>query len=214
VKVILALVLLVSGCHPAKPPTMEEDARAIVGEVVTYEADLHRDVSQGATCLASSLSGIALDEQRSRLKGLEKDVRASGSDRDGLERRRAATAHPVHDWVQPPRLPRGDWSAQTPLPSSEARLLSEAAGEIIRGKESSPVIDKIDRAWLRSPLPECGKGDGRDFLWLSAPAIRGDIAFVETGFGCGELCGNGLLYALRRESDGWDVVALVDTWIS
>jgi len=48
---------------------------------------------------------------------------------------------------------------------------------------------------------------------LSAPAIAGDAAFVEVGYVCGTVCGNGSLYALERREDRWQVVGIADLWI-
>jgi hypothetical protein len=56
-----------------------------------------------------------------------------------------------------------------------------------------------------------GPGGCHGDLELSAPAVSGDLAFVEALHICGENCANGMIYALRREGDGWHVIAVADT---
>ena len=62
-------------------------------------------------------------------------------------------------------------------------------------------------------MPFCGESQARANLSLSAPFISGDLAFVETGYECGALCGNGYLYALRRGANGWSIVGVAWTWV-
>jgi hypothetical protein len=46
-----------------------------------------------------------------------------------------------------------------------------------------------------------------------APWVVGDIAFVEVGLNCGDMCGKGTGYALQKERGKWRVIAVQDRWI-
>jgi hypothetical protein len=51
-------------------------------------------------------------------------------------------------------------------------------------------------------------------VWTDlAPWLVGDVAFVEVGWNCGDMCGKGTGYALRKEDGKWRVVAVQDRWI-
>lgn len=47
-----------------------------------------------------------------------------------------------------------------------------------------------------------------------APWIVGDTALVEVGWHCGDMCGTGTGYALRKEGGYWRVIAVQSGWIS
>jgi hypothetical protein len=48
----------------------------------------------------------------------------------------------------------------------------------------------------------------------SAPWVTGDIAFIEVGLICGDLCGRGENYALRKTDGRWRVIAVQPSWVS
>ena len=49
---------------------------------------------------------------------------------------------------------------------------------------------------------------------FSQPVIVGNIAFVENGVVCGELCGTGGLTALIKKKGSWQILAQRMTWIA
>ena len=116
-------------------------------------------------------------------------------------------------WTRPSAPPSATWTDNVPLPPDEVLALSEAARTILRGRRPPPVAMRLDPAWLPG-FAFCAAERAGPVLGFSAPIIGDEIAFVETGFTCGRLCGNGLLYALRRGRDGWAIVAVAGTWIS
>ncbi|UKK83640.1 hypothetical protein L7H23_13845 [Sphingopyxis sp. BSN-002] len=54
-------------------------------------------------------------------------------------------------------------------------------------------------------------GDVRTYL---APWVVGDTAFVEVGLHCGDMCGMGTGYALRKINGKWRVIAVQSRWIA
>lgn len=78
------------------------------------------------------------------------------------------------------------------------------------GAQSRPV----EPQWIPSPLRPCGEGDASRPLTVTAPAIRGDIGFVRVPLTCPVCGGHETIYALRRSSMGWTIVARTLLWIS
>lgn len=47
-----------------------------------------------------------------------------------------------------------------------------------------------------------------------APWIAGETAFVEVGWHCGDMCGTGTGYALRKDGVNWRVIAVQSRWVA
>jgi hypothetical protein len=188
------------------------DAAAIMRLVAASEVRIHQTVPARRACVRAATFATALDSARDQRRNLTRLI-DSGRPEPVLRDRRDALGAPNYRWLRPSAPPSAAWTDNRPLPPAEARGLSDAAGAIIRGDAQSRIVERVDAAWLPDYV-FCAADRAVPALAFSAPAIRGDIAFVETGFTCGGLCGNGLLYALRRDAHGWTIVAVVATWIS
>lgn len=68
--------------------------------------------------------------------------------------------------------------------------------------------DVRTRIALRSDMPK------HHLRIYSAPWVAGDIAFMEVGLICGDLCGRGENYALRKTDGKWRVIAVQPSWVS
>jgi hypothetical protein len=99
------------------------------------------------------------------------------------------------------------------LPEEKAKPLSDSASAIRDGPEPPHLIHAIDPLWLRAPLEFCAGDESRPYLDIASPAIRGDTAFVGADFEC-VICGQGLLFALRKERHGWEIVSVELEWES
>jgi hypothetical protein len=101
------------------------------------------------------------------------------------------------------------------------RLQSSHAGELARvqvaaSKKNLDFIvpsglakeDVLQRITLRSDTPNHHR-----YIY-SAPWLAGDIALVEVGWICGDLCGRGETYALRKSGGSWHVIAVQSSWVS
>lgn len=199
------LLPMLAACAAAAPPDPAPDPGPVLSRVIASEARIHG--AEPPLCLQRKIAEPAFADRRNTLVGLRRDSSP------GAERMRVAAASGEYDWTVPSAKP-GEAATKTKLDAEQARALSAAAAAIIAEPAASPAVAAVDARWLAAPLHFCS-GDGQlPRVYVSAPAFRGDIAFVETGFVCGGLCGNGLLYALRRRETGWEIVSVVDIWIS
>ena len=162
-----------------------DDATAIMRLVAAHEARIHETAGAHRACV------------------LPETVAAAPA----MEAARAQRC------MRPSAPPSAASTGNVPLPPEEARALSEAAAAMGRSGAPVPRPARVDPAWLPG-FAFCAADRSGPVLGFSAPAVGGDMAFVETGFTCGGLCGNGLLYALRRGPGGWAIVAIARTWIS
>lgn len=185
----------------------ESERVQIIQEVLRLEAINHRDE---AVCAATASNGRPFDRQRETERGLEEELvrRPDPALQRLLNEMRQGPL--LFEWRQSP-----GWSGREPGPRLDAetsRLLSAAAERSLRSppEMASPVaIDPQSRpSALRSDARNCHS------LRFTAPVILDDIAFVETSYVCGGLCGNGLLHALRRSNGRWAVVGVTLTWVS
>ena len=116
-------------------------------------------------------------------------------------------------WTEP------NWSRQNylrmggKLAREEERQVRQAIRAITSGAEPRPLIGAIDAGVLPAPLKLCEGKPQQPYLEIYGPTIEGDIAFVETAYLC-PLCGQGLIYALKRNRSTWKIVALAETWVS
>ena len=140
------------------------------------------------------------DERASRRYVLKKIKGSSDRERDLKEPE--ASRKPSFRW-QPP--------AGTSEPLNIAEL-NEAVGSLVRTGNQNPPT-KLSVLGL-SDFPLCGAKDLRARLSISVPAYAGELAFVDTAYGCGALCGQGMSYAFRRTGVRWKLVAFVPTWVS
>lgn len=171
------------------------DTQAILRLVVVDQARIHRNSPFGTTCVRPETSGMALDDNRER------------------HRQFGDRGPPEYPWTRAVERPADAWTDGSPLAAEEARPLSDAAAQIIREGQSPSATERISIDWIGS-LRFCGNARSLPYLAFSAPAIRGDVAFVDVGMTCGGLCGQGLLYALRRRESGWVIVSAIGTWVS
>jgi len=50
--------------------------------------------------------------------------------------------------------------------------------------------------------------------WFGLPAYEGKFAFIESGFSCGDLCGEGAILALEYREGRWRLIAKKASWIA
>jgi len=102
--------------------------------------------------------------------------------------------------------PAAEPASGPPLDPDTSRLLDDAATDVIRGGAPGRRLNRVELD-LAAGIPFCQHDRQQPMLSFSAPVIQGDIAFVETSYVCGGLCGTGYIYALRRGTDGrWAII--------
>ena len=184
--------------------------------VLANEARIHSDPEYfGPGCVRIETTAVAFDEDRQRLSDLARNIEeASGRQQEDL-RQILESWSQVHlyDWARPGAAP-GPSTERNRLDPAEAQALSDAAHRIIHAGPQARLLEQVDPTWIRPPLQACRNDRSLPSLSVSSPAFHDDIAFVETAFVCGGLCGFGQLYALLRREGAWEIVAVTNTWVS
>jgi hypothetical protein len=197
---ILLLLPFASACAASAQP----EQRAIVAPVVAAEANAHARDADKPVCVDTT-PFAAFDWVRERLRELP--AARNGNGAQIAREIRASLVNGAYDW----RRYEGKGNGPSLSPKEAAPL--DAAARNLIGRNSPPPVRVVDPA--RLPPPFVGNGITRcPTLRISAPESQGDIAFVETGFVCGGLCGGGQLYALRRVGRNWHIVAVALLWVS
>ncbi|HEY0311466.1 MAG TPA: hypothetical protein VGC56_03130 [Allosphingosinicella sp.] len=99
------------------------------------------------------------------------------------------------------------------LDAAEQRELTSAVSRILKRGKLPPVARAVYPSSLAPPFARCKRDGQLPRLRLSAPDLAGELAFVQAEFEC-VLCGHGTLYALRRGTSGWEIVAEWTNWMS
>jgi hypothetical protein len=204
-----ALAFAAAGCADARssPPN---DHRQILQAVLAQEASLPRERSP--VCVALRTDGTAFDRDRERLRSLREASRQNTVHAQHFRRLAEGSTSLVFEWRTPAQ---GVFLDRTPrVEGEQAERLDAAARSLINGPAQPGPTLTVDSEIVPPPLRRSLLPLGCSTLTLSAPAFSDGIAFVETGYNCGGLCGNGWLYALEQRQDRWQIVAVLFTWVS
>ena len=198
--------LALAGCS-ASHELPENDELKIVRSTLIYIAR-EFPFNDETLCLDPLLVGAGIDRWRETL-----DIFRSISDDPAID---LAYQGKGIGWYYPEiendrYLPdRGGLEAKLANPLS--RILAREPGHL-------PVLQRVPERIVPSQLvmkaeavpnsPDCSS-----VVSMNYPSIEGDTAFLETGYHCGPLCGEGKILALRRSASGWHVVAWARTWVS
>jgi hypothetical protein len=189
---------------------LPKDEQSVLRMVIAAEARMQIDSPWQHRACVDPVLFRAFDRVRTELKRLSDPSVTSGEDDAFVERRREQLASGRHFWHRYVAV-KGGWTDGTRLPRNEEALLTAAVATFVR-QASRPGHGRIDQD-LPAPL-FYGERSNCPMLRFSEPAIQNDLAFVETVFDCGPLCAFGQLYALRRDQDGWRIVAVTSLWES
>ncbi len=175
----------------------EQDDRDIVTAVLMHEA--HRP-GRGAVCVRLADEGEALASERAEIATLQRSVEDANPALRAeliaeLDRRR----NPARSWVRP-------GPDAVALGDENQRQLRSAETSLLVGTSSGRVDITLDMSTLpeslRSTAPNCPA------LAFTAPALAGEIAFVETRFAPPGRAAEESLYAVVRTDGRWSVEAV------
>ena len=214
----VVLVLVVAACSETRSLDREatslspsEDMRQIVGAVLEREASLPRE--RPPVCVRRRTEGLAFDQIRDHFRMLRQQRPRNPQDAEFIRQSLAGSQTLIQEWRRPVSLQNGVVATAPRIEGPEAERLDVAAREIINGAPRGTEAMEIDPEVIPQSLRRrfalsCST------LTLTAPAISNSIAFVESSYVCGGLCGNGWLYALERKQGRWQLVAVAFTWVS
>jgi hypothetical protein len=209
-RALLALAPILAACTGAGAPAANDPAAVVSVVVRTQAADL-RSAWPGRGCVQRQIDGRAFDDTRREVANMANPDYNGNLTQAKADEVRAAMSAPIYRWRHVGE--NGRLGSKRTLDRDLAHSLDLAAGEIIRKTPEPARVKSIDPN-APGGVPFCANGTKQPYLSVSAPAFSGDFAFVETSFVCGGLCGNGLLYALRRTRSGWEIAGAANTWIS
>ena len=122
------------------------------------------------------------------------------------------TAPELMTWTAPTQARRVIPGRVEPAP---ARELARAMAGGLRQQPDVAVstLRQIPAGWVAPPQHLCRPSRQDHALALYRPVFVGEIAFLEVTHIC-PVCGNGELYALKRDGARWTIVGASTTWIS
>lgn len=182
----------------------ESDQRDIVMAVLAYEA---RRPGRADACLRLADEGSALAGERQAIGRLQRMLDAADEDeRARLIELLDRSSNPARPWRTAPS-PGGPPSE--PLGPENARQLSAAETMLL----GAPGPARVDIALDMAAVPEVlktGAPDCADFAF-TAPAIAGDVAFVETRHQPRGAPADAWIHAVVRSDGVWRVEAMART---
>jgi len=174
--------------------------RDILRAVFAHEA---RRPGRVNVCLRLRPGGRTFEIEKRAIRALEQRLREEPGARSEIVAELDRLQAPARAWL----LPSVESSSENPLPAQSRQLLGRAEARLVTGPRLSSGFEfTLDD----SAVPEVfrSQGPGCSTLLFSAPAVAGEIAFVETRFRCGERCGEDWLYAVVRREERWEVAAM------
>lgn len=186
------LLLMEGGGQPR-----EQDDRDIVTAVLAYEA---RKAERGPVCVRLADEGEALASERRDIDTLQRAVpQAAQAERTGLIAELDRRRNPVRAWV-------GPGPDAGPLGAENMRQLRLAEAALL----GAPFAGRVDITLDMSALPDSLRSTARNCpaLAFTAPALAGEIAFVETRFAAPGQPAEAWLYAVVRTDGRWSVEAM------
>jgi hypothetical protein len=184
--------LLSASMTTARARAPEAEASKVLALVLADQARVHGADKGGRPCVRREAAGVALDDyaQFGVARGQFPQLTAySATRKDG-------------------------WTVGSPLPEAEDRFFRKAARALAAAPPAPVQNGPLAAAGLPLTLSWCRDERQLPQLFISAPAISGDAAFVDVGLQCAGLCGFGLSYALRRKPGGWRIVGAGVSWVS
>lgn len=180
-----------------------EEERDIVSAVLQHEA-LQPD--RRNVCLKLAPEGQAFEQEKRAIRAFQAQLADQPEQAQSIRARLDRLRNPQRKWL----LPTAPGAAAAPITEESARPLRTA--EI--GLLGAPAGGAIDLILDLARFPTHFQASGADCnpLFFSAPAVAGEIAFVETLYRCGPGCEEGLLYAVVRREEQWEVGALTPAW--
>lgn len=181
-------------------PPPADTRHDIIYAVLAHEA---RRPNRQNVCLRLSPEGTAFESEKQRIATLTRRLAERPAERARFVAELDRLRNPVRPWQQATDPRFGQPS--TPLEAEGAQQLRMAETAVLDGPQAGPVEIVLDMRQV--PLGfQVGGGDCNALLF-TAPAVIGDLAFVETRYGERQGAPELSLYALARRDGRWEVEA-------
>jgi|GEM_PF-6811541 len=180
-----------------------EEERDIVSAVLLYEAQRARRQN---VCLRLAPEGQTFEQEKRVIRTLQQQLAAEPGRAQTIRAQLDRLLNPQRKWLLP--TPPGPEQAQ--ITEESARPLRTAEISLLGGPAGGAIDLTLNLAEL--PPDFQGSGAGCNPLFFTAPAVAGEIAFVETSYRCGPNCEEGWLYAAVRRDEQWEVGAVARSW--
>lgn len=192
---LAAISIALAGCRREEPPRLTDAdlrsvfAMSVLGEVPKGEVLDKLFTDDPSMCIDLHRGGTAFADYRHLLSDWDKlklDL--------GLGPSRSA-------WESPGKDPR-------PLEPSLAYRLNRAEDRAIL-KAARAAESDIKPASREQWPKRCALRS-----WFGLPGYEGRFAFIESGFSCGDLCGEGAILALEYREGRWRLIAKKASWMA
>lgn len=180
-----------------------EEERDILGAVLLHEA---RRPGRSNVCLRLAAEGQTFEQEKRTIRALQQQMADEPHRAESIQRELDRRLNPQRRWL----LPSAPGAEEAPITEESARPLRTAEIGLLGG----PAGGAIDLTLNVGELPAGFQATGADCnpLFFTAPAVAGEIAFVETTYRCGPNCEEGRMYAVVRRDEQWEVGALAPAW--
>ncbi len=180
----------------AEPETQDE----ILGAVFNHEA---RRPGRENVCIRLAPEGRAFESEKVRIGTLIRNLSQRPGERQQIVAELDSRRNPRRRWLQGTDPLAGE---PRPLGEENARQLRVAETTLLDGPSAGGVDLLLDMA--RVPAAFRSEASGCNPLLFTAPAIAGDLAFVETTFNGRPDSPEYWLYAVIRRDGRWQVEAV------
>jgi hypothetical protein len=180
-----------------------DEERDILSAVLLHEA---RRPNRRNVCLRLALEGQTFEQEKRGIRALQQQLADEPERAETIRAQLDRLRNPQRKWL----LPAEPGVEEAPITEESARPLRTAEIGLLGG----PAGGAIDLTLNLADLPPSLQGSGADCnpLFFTAPAVAGEIAFVETTYRCGPGCEEGRIYAVVRREEQWEVGALTPAW--
>lgn len=180
-----------------------DEERDILGAVLLHEA---RRPNRENVCLRLAAEGQTFEQEKQAIRALQQQLADQPARAKDIRAELDRLRNPERKWL----LPSARDGEEAPVTAESARPLRTAEIALLGGRAGGAIDLTLNLAEL--PAGFQATGESCNPLFFTAPAVAGEIAFVETAYRCGPGCGDGRMYAVVRRDERWEVGALAPVW--
>jgi len=180
-----------------------DEERDILSLVLLHEA---RRPNRPNVCLRLALEGQTFEQEKRAIRAFEQQLADTPERGDSIRAQLDRLRNPQRKWL----FPAEPGAQEAPITEESARPFRTAEIGLLGAAPGGAIDLMLDL----SELPAEFRSSGADCnpLFFTAPAVAGEIAFVETTYRCGPGCEEGRMYAVVRRDERWELGAVAPAW--